>query len=114
MSNVKVGLSPAQDIEVSQKLVISQNYERLSNKPKINGIELTGNKSSNQLNILSNDMSQYEVLSVLTDDSYVLVTKEGGDTKKYPLKQATTGRITGTDVASAEVGNFIIKSITED
>jgi len=93
---------------------VSGNYQRLTNKPKINGIELNGDKTSSQLSILSNDMTQYEVLSVLTNDSFVLVINSTGDTKKYPLKQATTGRITGTSVASAEVGNFIIKSITED
>jgi len=101
-------------VEASPSIKVSGNYQRLTSKPKINGVELNGNMTAAQLNIMTNDMSQYPVLSVLPSNAYVLVTSSTGETSKFRLKEATTGRITGGSIESAEVGNFIIKSITED
>lgn len=101
------------DIKLRPGISVSDNYNRLLNKPKINGVEIKGELSSSDLNILSNDLSKYEVLSVLPPDGFVLITTENGETGKFRLKDATTGRITGEDLSSAQVGDFIIKHMEE-
>ena len=113
MNNSIEARPPCLEVPIERKVVISQNYERLICKPKINGIELTGDMSSDDLSILSNDLSKYEVLSVLPPDGYVLITTENGETGKFRLKDATTGRITGEDLSSCEVGDFIIKHMED-
>ena len=101
------------DIKLRPGISVSDNYNRLLNKPKINGVEIKGNLESEDLNILSNDLSKYEVLSVLPPEGFVLITTENGETGKFRLKDATTGRITGEDLSSCEVGDFIIKHMEE-
>ena len=101
------------DIKLRPGISVSDNYNRLLNKPKINGVEIKGSLESSDLNILSNDLSKYEVLSVLPPDGFVLITTENGETGKFRLKDATTGRITGEDLSSCEVGDFIIKHMEE-
>ena len=102
-------------IDIEPRITVSNNYLRLTNKPKINGIELTGDKTSTDLNILTNDLTKYDEL-VLTDSSakYVLVTGEDGETKKLRLSTLTTGKLSVTDdVTQVEAGNFIFKSMEE-
>ena len=45
----------------------TSNYNDLSNKPKINGVELTGNKTSEDLNIGGGSFSFTEVTKVSND-----------------------------------------------
>ena len=71
-------------IVICPGVTVSDNYIRLTNKPKINGIELCGNKTSTQLNLLSNQIGEYSEIDLATagNDSYMLVFPQAGQPSK--------------------------------
>ena len=100
-------------IRVHPHITVSDNYLRLTNKPKINGIELVGNLSSDSLNILSNNLSGYDEITIgaaVNQGSFLLTITPENEVKKVELGKLTEGRFsTTTDVSEVQVGNYIFK-----
>lgn len=70
----------------------TSNYNELSNKPKINGVELIGNKTSEDLNIKSVRTFEYvgtgentNILSIpnLTNENLIFIKSVGRDSSNY-------------------------------
>lgn len=100
-------------IRVRPHVTVSDNYLRLTNKPKINGIELAGDMSSKSLNILSNNLSGYEEITIgaaVESGSFFLAITPENEVKKVELGKLTEGRFsTTTDISDVQVGNYIFK-----
>ena len=81
-------------IVICPGVTVSDNYIRLTNKPKINGIELCGNKTSTQLNLLSNQIGEYSEIDLATagNDSYMLVFPQAGQPSKLPYYRNRHGK----------------------
>ena len=102
-------------------VTVSDNYIRLTNKPKINGIELCGNKTSTQLNLLSNQIGEYSEIDLATagNDSDVLVFPQAGQPSKVRVGDiksgmfSTTEAVTEETVETMEVGEFIFKKLED-
>lgn len=85
----KMSVEPQQEMKVEADQVVqvtTSNYERLQNKPSVNGVELTGDKSSEDLKIVLRDtkagwdaqptlQSEKNVIYIYTDYQ----TKDNGD-----------------------------------
>ena len=80
-------------IMICPGVTVSDNYIRLTNKPKINGIELCGNKTSTQLNLLSNQIGEYSEIDLATagNDSYMLVFPQAGQPSKVRVGEISPG-----------------------
>ena len=48
------------DMDVGGNIVVSNDYNRLTNKPSINGVELVGNKTSEDLGIVTDKHYAHE------------------------------------------------------
>lgn len=101
---------------VVPSVTVSDNYNRLVNKPQINGIELSGNMTSKELNLLTNEVQEYETLTLgeAKKDSFVLLFPEDGQPKKITLGEVTAGKFsTATSVDEVDVGNYLFKKLEE-
>ena len=101
---------------VVPSVTVSDNYNRLVNKPQINGIELSGNMMSKELNLLTNEVQEYETLTLgeAKKDSFVLLFPEDGQPKKITLGEVTSGKFsTATSVDEVDVGNYLFKKLEE-
>ena len=101
---------------VVPSVTVSDNYNRLVNKPQINGIELSGNMTSKELNLLTNEVQEYETLTLgeAKKDSFVLLFPEDGRPKKITLGEVTSGKFsTATSVDEVDVGNYLFKKLEE-
>ena len=100
-------------VRVRPSVTLSDNYLRLTNKPKINGIELVGEMTTTELNIMSNDMAEYQEISLgaaLTSGSFFLAISEQNEVGKIRLDKLTEGRFSTTDdISDVQVGNYIFK-----
>ena len=74
-------------IKVTPGITVTYNYIRLKNKPTINGKPLDGKITASDLNLLSNNVTEYEEIKLGVDkrDSFILVV--GG--KSFCLKSMT-------------------------
>ena len=64
--NVRFGLDETINLAVYEgNVVLDQNYEHLTNKPKINSVELIGNKTSEELGIETEAISAIELAEIL-------------------------------------------------
>ena len=108
-------------IVICPEITVSDNYIRLTNKPKINGFELIGDKKAEQLNLLSNQIDEYEEtdLSKVGNDSYMLVFPQNGKPGKVRVGDVKTGTFSTTEevteetIETMEVGEFIFKKMEE-
>ncbi len=101
---------------VVPSITVSDNYNRLVNKPQINGIELSGDMTSKELNLLTNDIQEYETLTLgeAKKDSYVLLFPEDGQPNRITLGEVTSGKFsTATSVDEVDVGNYLFKKLEE-
>ena len=101
---------------VVPSITISDNYNRLTNKPRINGIELSGNMTGAELNLLTNDIGNYETvtLGAVKDSSFLLVIPEEGQPSKIALSDVTTGKFTtANSVDEVDVGNYLFKKLED-
>ena len=66
-------------VNVTPGITVTYNYNRLKNKPSINGKPLDGKMTASELNLLSNDVTDYEEIKLGVDkrDSFILVVGEG-------------------------------------
>ncbi len=108
-------------IVICPGITVSDNYLRLTNKPKINGFDLIGDKKAEQLNLLSNQISEYEETDLASagNDSYMLVFPQNGKPGKVRVGDVKTGTFTTTEqvteetIETMEVGEFIFKKMEE-
>ena len=82
-------------VRLRQSVSVSDNYNRLLNKPRVNGVELTGNKTWKDLSLLTNDHAAYEELKPGAADSgsFLLLLSPSGETNKMRLGESTRGHI---------------------
>ena len=96
---------------ISDKVTIATNYLRLTNKPSINNIELTGNKTAKELNLLSNNSDSYKqtALKSVSNTDFLLVLNNLGETKKAKINEITSHFVeTRDEIADdLEIGNYI-------
>ena len=62
----------------------SNNYENMSHKPQINGVELTGNKTSEELGLGGGDVTRQELEDALIK-SYTSIGVKLNHQKAVPL-----------------------------
>ena len=107
-------LHPGVDVKVRPSITLSDNYNRLKNKPQINGITLEGNKTSEELNILNTDPAGYEEIELSeVGDGYVLVLGED-KTTKVKIAGLASGRFSTTDnVEEVPDGAYIFKTMED-
>ena len=98
-------------IDISERVYTNKNYLRLSNKPSINGVELSGNKTSTELNILSNNPNEYENVSMKSaNKADFLILTNGNQTPKKMVLREISSHLTYTAdeiPEDLEVGNYI-------
>ena len=98
-------------INYGSRVAVNKNYLRLDNKPSINGIELTGNKTSNELSILSNNSDNYSQVSRKSANKadFLLLLNNQGTTKKLAIGEITQHTVqTLSEIPSdLEVGNYV-------
>lgn len=82
--SIKVNTKSA--VNVKQKhTTIPNDYEKLKNLPKINGVSLLGDLSENDLFLLSNLLSKYESIS-LDESSKIIMFSKNNIPVVMPLK----------------------------
>ena len=100
-------------VRVRPSITISDNYLRLTNKPKINGIELVGEMTGASLSLLSNNMAEYQEISLgvaVNSGSFFLAISPENEVGKIRLDKLTEGRFSTTDdISDVQVGNYIFK-----
>ena len=109
-------MSNCKGTRVIPSVTVSGNYNRLVNKPQINGVELSGNMTSKELNLLANDMQSYETLTLgeMSKPSYVIVVSAEGQPSKVALDEVTSGKFITTDnVEDIDVGNYLFKKVED-
>ena len=98
-------------LNISDKVTIATNYLRLTNKPSINSIELTGNKTAKELNLLSNNSNSYKqtTLKSVSNTDFLLLLNNLGETKKAKINEITSHFIETRDEIDddLEIGNYI-------
>ena len=101
---------------VVPSITISDNYNRLTNKPRINGIELCGDMTGTELNLLTNNIENYETvtLGAVKDGSFLLVIPEEGQPSRLALSEVTSGKFTTADnIDTVDVGNYLFKKLED-
>jgi len=109
-------MSNCKGARVVPSVTVSGNYNRLVNKPKINGVELSGDMSASELNLLTNNMQSYETLTLgeMPKPSYVIVVSAEGQPSKVALDEVTSGKFLTTDnVEDIDVGNYLFKKVED-
>lgn len=96
-------------VGVNQSVTLSDNYNRLGNKPSINGIELLGDSSSAELNLLSRCSEDYSKLQLETANGSFLLALTADGPRKVSLEEVTKPKIkTVTKLPSDwEVGSYL-------
>ena len=99
------------NIDLRKDVSLNTNYLRLTNKPSINGVELTGNKTSAELNLLSNNQSEYEQIELESagDADFLLVLGSENQPKKMKISELSsrTMQTAETMPENLEIGSYI-------
>lgn len=107
------GLNSCQKVKVSvtPSVTISDNYDRLSNKPKINGVELSESSTSAELSLLSNQIEQYEETHLGAENisSFLLVLSKEKPPRKVSILEIVKPKVTTANgiPADLEIGNYV-------
>ena len=98
-------------IDLNKSVYVNKNYMRLGNKPSINGVELVGNKTSSDLNLLTNNQTEYEPVHLDSADraDFLLVLGQDGAPKKRQLGELTSRTMqTLSEIPDdLEVGSYV-------
>lgn len=104
-------------VNVTPGITVTYNYNRLKNKPTINGKPLDGKMTASELNLLSNDVTEYEEIKLGVDkrDSFILVVGENGETNKIKLGELAKGKLQAVDKITEDIpdGDFVFKKMEE-
>ena len=99
------------NIDLRKDVSLNTNYLRLTNKPSINGVELTGNKTSEELNLLSNNQSEYEQIELESagDADFLLVLGSENQPKKMKISELSSRTMQTAEKMpeSLEIGSYI-------
>ena len=91
-------------------VTVSDNYERLQNKPAVNGVVLSGNKSAAELSLLPDKPQAYPDLKLGAEEraAYVVLLTPDGGKGKVPLGDIMRGHfVTGDEVPKdLDIGNY--------
>jgi len=110
MNKVIVNQRQKVKVQLGQSVSVSDDYLRLSNKPSINGVALTGDKTYKDLNILSSKPSEYQDLNLgAADAGSFLIILSDTDNKKLKLCELTEGRLKTAEAMpdDTQVGNYV-------
>lgn len=103
------------DVLVKQGVTVSDDYNRLRHKPKINGFTVENDKKAQELNLLTNEIEGYEEikLGVANRDSFLLVIGENGETSKLKIDELAKGRFRTIEEIDSEFaeGDYVFKKI---
>ncbi|MEG1882004.1 MAG: hypothetical protein RR207_05895 [Clostridia bacterium] len=98
-------------VSVTPSVTISDNYDRLSNKPKINGVELSESSTSAELSLLSNQIEQYEETHLGAENisSFLLVLSKEKPPRKVSILEIVKPKVTTANgiPADLEIGNYV-------
>ena len=96
---------------LKETVTVSDDYLRLTNKPKINGIEITGDMTAQELSLLSSKADTYNEVSLeaVSKGSFLLVLTEQGETNKLKIDAVTVGKMSTAEnlPPDLQVGNYI-------
>ena len=106
----------------------TSNYNQLTNKPSINGVTLTGNKTTSDLGIVENVQADWDetdstapsyIQNKPTIPAAVTVDQAYDSTSTNPqsgtaVAQAVSGKISATDYATQNTGGTIKAWTTTD
>lgn len=105
------------EVDVKQGITVSDDYGRIRNKPKINGVVLERDHTATELSLLSNKENEYQevTMGVDTKDSFLLVLGGNGVTNKIKLEEISRGRFQTKAQMDGDVlsGNYIFKKMEE-
>lgn len=98
-------------VKVHPSVTLSDNYDILQNKPSINGVELSRDKTAEELSLLSNKSDEYKEVSLGADNvgSFLLLLTESGETNKMNINELTKSNFHTVNQlpANLQVGNYI-------
>ena len=105
-------------VTVCPSITVSDNYSRLTNKPKINGVELEADKSVAELGLLSREIATYKEMEEDSEknESFLIVLTPHGEPSKIKLGDVTAGTFSAVeepDLEKMKVGEFIFKKLEE-
>ena len=99
------------EIDRSKGVYINSNYLRLTNKPSINGVELIGNKTAEELNLLTSNQTEYEQIHLGSAESadFLLALGQDGQPKKLKLGELTSRTMQTLDEipGDLEIGSYV-------
>lgn len=95
-------------VAVNPSVSVSDDYNRLLNKPSINDVELTSHSQAAQLNLLTAKAEDYEEMKLgeSQDDKFILVLTYGGEAKKVKLSDVKIKTVASLP-QELEVGNYV-------
>lgn len=97
-------------------VTLSDNYNRLTNKPTINGVTLQGNMTPAQLNLLDSRLSGYKEITLGADtrDSFLLALDQE-EPAKIKIGELTKGTFsTVNDVTEdMQIGTYAFKKMED-
>ena len=112
--SVEIGLQDKResiDIDIRRNISLNSNYLRLSNKPSVNGVELVGNLTSEELNLLSSNQTEYEEIELKSADraDFLLALGQDGQPKKLKLGELTSRTMQTLDEIpqDLEIGSYV-------
>ena len=98
-------------IDFTKGVYVNNNYLRLSNKPSINGVELTGDKTAEELNLLTSNQTEYEQIHLGSAESadFLLALGQDGQPKKLQLGELTSRTMQTLDEIpeDLEIGSYV-------
>lgn len=109
--NIIHGVNKEISIDLTNRVTLNKDYELLINKPSINNVELIGNKTLNELSILSNNSAVYNetTLKSANKADFLLLTNDNKETKKMKLGEISSHLIHTVESIpeDLEVGNYV-------
>lgn len=99
---IQVGVRPS--------VTLSDNYNRLQNKPSINGVELSGAKTAAELNLLTRCAEDYRKLCLgATDGGSFLLALTAGEPRRVSLAEVIKPKLITVKQPPSdwEVGTYI-------
>jgi hypothetical protein len=114
MNKSDYGARQTVKVKVRQGITLSDNYQRLQNKPKINGLELSENKTAKELSLLSIKIADYSDLEEGAKEApFLLMLTVNSEPCKISLTEITKDKFQTADELSDDipVGSYIFLKI---
>lgn len=99
------------EAKVVPNVSIYNDYMHLNNKPSINGIDLIGNKTATELNLLTSNIAVYTIerIEEIKKDAFMLALTEDKHVFKISLEDITVGRFITAEALPKEmrIGSYV-------